>query len=87
MSNDTPQKKKITVKHEFIMLALVFLAPIIISAVLYNNLDKWQQGGRNNGDLIEPARLLEDTELTKLIAITIDSDKKVNLINDFKEEE
>jgi hypothetical protein len=63
--NDTPQKKKITVKHEFIMLVLVFLAPIIISAVLYNNLDKWQQGGRNNGDLIEPARLLADTELTK----------------------
>jgi cytochrome oxidase Cu insertion factor (SCO1/SenC/PrrC family) len=65
MSNQKSQKKKITVKHEFIMLALVFLAPIIISAWLYNNLDKWQQGGRNNGTLIEPARLLQDVQLER----------------------
>jgi len=65
MSNENPHKKKITVKHEFIMLALVFLAPIIISAVLYNNLDKWQQGGRNNGDLLDPARPLVDVDLVR----------------------
>lgn len=65
MSNENQKKKKITVKHEFIMMALVFIAPIIISWWLYANLDKWQQGGRNNGDLIEPARLLEDVQLTK----------------------
>lgn len=65
MSNENPHQKKITVKHEFIMLALVFLAPIIISAVLYNNLDKWQQGGRNNGDLLDPARPLVDIELVR----------------------
>lgn len=65
MSNENSQKKKITVKHEFIMLALVFIAPIIISAILYNNLDKWQQGGRNNGELIDPARPLVDVELNR----------------------
>ena len=65
MSSENPQQKKITVKHEFIMLALVFLAPILISWWLYANLDKWQQGGRNNGNLLEPSRLLKDVQLNK----------------------
>lgn len=65
MSNENQQKNKITVRHEFIMLALVFLAPILISWWLYANLDKWQQGGRNKGNLVEPARLLKDVQLTK----------------------
>lgn len=65
MSEENSQNKKITVKHEFIMLAMVFLAPIAISAILYNNLDKWQQGGRNNGELINPARPLVDVELNR----------------------
>ena len=65
MSNENQPNKKITVKHEFIMLALVFLAPILISWWLYANLDKWQQGGRNNGSLMEPARLLNDVDLVK----------------------
>lgn len=63
MSEQPQQKKKVTVKHEFIMLALVFVAPILISWWLYANLDKWQQGGRNNGTLLEPARLIEDEQL------------------------
>jgi len=65
MTNETSQKKNTSFKREFIMLALVFLAPLIISAILYNNLDKWQQGGRNNGDLIDPARPLLDVALVK----------------------
>ena len=65
MNEQPQQNKKITVKHEFIMLALVFVAPILISWWLYANLDKWQQGGRNNGDLVEPARLLEDVDLVR----------------------
>lgn len=65
MSNESQAKKKFTVKHEFIMMALVFLAPILISWWLYANLDKWQQGGRNNGVLVEPARLLKDVDLVK----------------------
>ena len=47
------------------MLVLVFIGPILISWWLYANLDKWQQGGRNNGDLVEPARELQDAELVK----------------------
>ncbi|MEJ2141558.1 MAG: hypothetical protein P8Y24_04255 [Gammaproteobacteria bacterium] len=63
MSSENQQKKKITFKQEFLMMALVFLAPIIISWWLYTNLDKWQQGGRNNGNLVEPARLLQDVTM------------------------
>lgn len=62
MSSEKPDKK-ITVKHEFIMMVLVFLAPILISWWLYANLDKWQQGGRNNGDLVKPARLIKDVAM------------------------
>lgn len=65
MSEQPQSKKKITVKHEFIMLVLVFIGPILISWWLYANLDKWQQGGRNNGDLVEPARELQDAEQVK----------------------
>lgn len=54
-------------RKEFVLLVLVFFVPIIIVLVLYFNLDKWEiGGGRNHGDLIEPARKLQDVTLETL---------------------
>ena len=66
MSEQSQQKNKLTIRHEFVMMVLVFVAPILISWWLYANLDKWQQGGRNNGTLFDPTRLLQqDVNLVK----------------------
>ena len=62
--SESDKKKGFTFKHELVMLALVFVAPIAISYYLYVNLDNWNsQGGRNHGDLVVPARPLVDVNL------------------------
>lgn len=54
-------------RRDFLLLVAVFFLPIVIVLVLYFNLDKWDIGGeRNNGDLIQPPRQLQNIELTDL---------------------
>lgn len=54
-------------RRDLLILMVIFFAPIIIAIYLYNNLDKWQiTAGKNNGDLIQPPRLLPDESLLTL---------------------
>ena len=61
---DEAQRRK--GRRELIGLMIVFALPIVIAAILYNNLDRVPiKSFKNFGDLVVPARPLEDVPLQK----------------------
>ncbi|WP_455218025.1 SCO family protein [Kaarinaea lacus] len=52
-------------QKQFLLLALVFFAPMLIAFLLVQNMGLFGEFSRkNHGELIQPARLLNDIELT-----------------------
>ena len=61
-------------RTQLVLIALLFLAPLLAAWVWYANIDAWRPTQLiNHGDLISPARPLPDFSLVALDGATIDA--------------
>lgn len=72
MEQKKPNKRA---RNSVILLVVVFLAPVIISTLMYRNIDSLNtKGVSNHGDLISPARPLPAFSFDKLDGGKLDSE-------------
>lgn len=64
MTEYSQKKQNSHTRLMLVLLAAVFIVPILIAWIMYQNLDSWWSGTTaNHGELITPARPIPDTQL------------------------